>query len=67
LLSTNTTLKVLTLLKQEAEVESLPMAREYLKVGAAIALVGMFDCWLQGMQIESGTGTNDWVIRSLDD
>ncbi len=38
LLSTNTILKVLALLKREAEVESPPIARECLKVGAAIAL-----------------------------
>ncbi len=34
----NTILLVLALLKQEAELESPPIAREYLKVGVAIAL-----------------------------
>ncbi len=38
LLTSNTIHKVLALLKQEAEVEPPPIAREYLKVGAAIAL-----------------------------
>jgi hypothetical protein len=37
-LSTNTILKVLALLKKEAEVESPPIAGEYLNVGAEIAL-----------------------------
>ncbi len=34
LLSTNIILTVLALLKQEADVESPPIVREYLKVGA---------------------------------
>jgi hypothetical protein len=37
-LTSNAIHKVLTLLKQEAEAEPLPIAREYLKVGVAIAL-----------------------------
>ncbi len=38
LLTSNAIHKVLALLKQEVEAEPLPIAREYLKVGAAIAL-----------------------------
>jgi hypothetical protein len=38
LLMSNAIHKVLALMKQEAEAEPLPIAREYLKVGRAIAL-----------------------------